>query len=53
MIDQVAHVATILLLAPLLHTGWTAPVTAWIALAAGAILATRAGGFAIGLLMQP
>ena len=53
MIDQIAHAATILLVANVIQTGWTAPVTAWMALTAGAILATRAGGFAIGLLMQP
>ncbi len=53
MIDQGAHAATILLLAPLIQTGWSATTTAWMALTAGAILATRAGGFAIGLLMQP
>lgn len=53
MFDQGAHAATLLLAAPLIQTGWTAGTTAIMALTAGAILATRAGGFAIGLLMQP
>lgn len=53
MIDQAAHGATILLIAPLVQTNWPPALTAVMALAAGAVLATRAGGFAIGLLMQP
>ena len=53
VIDQAAHGVTILLAAPLVQTGWSPALTAVMALAAGAILATRAGGFAIGLLMQP
>ncbi len=60
--DQGAHIATLILLAvwrPDLWAGgfWTGLGADWLpalmALIAGAILATRAGGFAIGLLMQP
>lgn len=58
--DQMAHGATIAALAvyhpDLWATGlWTSLPQApgLMALAAGAILATRAGGFAIGLLMEP
>lgn len=52
-IDQAAHAATILLAASLIPTNWPPATTAVMALAAGAILATRAGGFAVGLLMEP
>jgi hypothetical protein len=58
--DQSAHLVTIGILAFLVPTlfaeGLWADLTALpalMALAAGAILTTRAGGFAIGLLMQP
>lgn len=60
--DQTVHFGTILLLAALspgLWAGglWSGLGADWLpglmALAAGAILATRAGGFAVGLLMQP
>lgn len=60
MADQAAHLATIFALArfapDLWSTGiWSACPTlpAMMTLAAGAILATRAGGFAIGFLMEP
>ena len=51
--DQAAHAATLVAAAPLIATGWPDPAPAVMALTAGAILTTRAGGFAIGLLMQP
>lgn len=58
--DQAVHLATLIAIAatvPLLWAGglWSAqPVLAAVfALLAGAILAVRAGGFAIGQLMQP
>lgn len=60
LIDQVAHLATLVALAwwlpDLMAQGFwqvwpLAP--SLMALAAGAILATRAGGFAVGLLMDP
>jgi hypothetical protein len=60
--DQAVHLATVFLLASLrpgLWSGglWSGLGADWLpglmALAAGAILATRAGGFAVGLLMQP
>lgn len=58
--DQGAHLAALAALAlwqPGLFAGglWSdvAPLPGLMALAAGAILATRAGGFAIGLLMEP
>ena len=53
MADQAAHAATIFAAAALIPTQWLAPAPAIMALTAGAILTTRAGGFAIGLLMQP
>ncbi|WP_133486373.1 DUF3307 domain-containing protein [Aliiroseovarius marinus] len=54
--DQAAHLVTIIAVAAYAPTLWdTWPDTALplLAVAAGAIVATRAGGFAIGLLMQP
>lgn len=51
--DQAAHGATLLLLAPLIPMAWPDPAPALMALAAGGLLATRAGGFAVGLLMEP
>lgn len=53
IIDQTAHAATILLAAAMIQTNWPPTTTALMALTAGAVTATRAGGFAIGLLMQP
>ncbi len=56
LVDQAAHLATLLALAPLLPPGLWQPyptVAPLMALAAGAILSTRAGGFAVGLLMEP
>ena len=60
LVDQAAHMATLLALAlwqpGLLASGaWQGlPLAPSVmALAAGAILATRAGGFAVGLLMEP
>jgi Protein of unknown function (DUF3307) len=60
LIDQAAHLATIATLAVwrpgIWASGFLADLTALPAimlLAAGAILATRAGGFAVGLLMDP
>ncbi len=60
LIDQAAHLALIATLAALWPGLWAAgawaalPALPWImALLAGLILATRAGGFAIGLLMRP
>ena len=53
MADQAAHAATIFAAATLIPTAWPAPVPAIMALTAGAILATRAGGYAVGLLVQP
>ncbi len=60
LIDQAAHLATLLALALWqpglaaqgLWSGWPLAPSV-MALAAGAILATRAGGFAVGLLMEP
>lgn len=58
--DQGAHLATLILAAAWAPTAWG--VGAWsalpqlptiMAIAAGAILSVRAGGFAVGLLMQP
>jgi hypothetical protein len=51
--DQAAHAVTILIAAPLIQTQWPDGVAPIMALTAGAILATRAGGFAVGLLMDP
>lgn len=58
--DQGAHLATLVLTAALLPDLWAeglwspiAPLPALMAYAAGAIAATRAGGYAIGLLMAP
>lgn len=58
--DQGAHLATLVAAAALWPGAWqtglwaAAPqVPAVMAIAAGAILATRAGGFAVGMLMQP
>ena len=51
--DQAAHAVTLLAAAPLITIGWPDAATPIMALAAGLILATRAGGFAVGLLMQP
>ena len=51
--DQAAHAATLVAAATLIPTLWPDPAPAVMALTAGAILTTRAGGFAIGLLMQP
>ncbi len=60
LLDQAAHGATLIALTALtpdlFATGlWQAwPITASLmALGAGAMLATRAGGFAVGLLMDP
>lgn len=58
--DQAAHLATLALIAALfpglwaagLWAGW-ASLPALMALTAGALAATRAGGFAVGLLMAP
>ncbi|WP_424940284.1 DUF3307 domain-containing protein [Aliiroseovarius sp. S253] len=54
--DQAAHLLTIVAVAvyaPTLWDTWPDATLPLMALAAGAILATRAGGFAIGLLMLP
>lgn len=58
--DQGAHLAAIAALAALRPDLWaggawagTLPLPLLMALAAGAILATRAGGFAVGYLMRP
>ncbi|RGP37872.1 DUF3307 domain-containing protein [Pseudotabrizicola alkalilacus] len=60
--DQAAHLLTLLMVAMLVPELWTqgfwAPHTPlWLPAAltviAGAVLATRAGGFALGLLMRP
>ncbi|MGL4281216.1 MAG: DUF3307 domain-containing protein [Albidovulum sp.] len=60
--DQAVHIGTILILASLRPGLWDGGLWAgrgaeWLpglmALIAGAILATRAGGFAVGLLMRP
>ena len=55
LLDQAAHLASLLLIAPLLPAGvWQYPTAApLMALTAGMILSTRAGGFAVGLLMAP
>lgn len=54
LLDQAAHLATLFAMAPLLPPiPWPDPVAALMALAAGMILVTRAGGFAVGLLMEP
>jgi hypothetical protein len=60
LLDQAAHAATLLATAALFPGlfpsglwGQAANLPALYALAAGAILAIRAGGFAIGLLMAP
>ncbi len=60
LLDQAAHIASLAALAALQpdlwSTGFWADVT-WLsgvmAAVAGLILATRAGGFAVGMLMQP
>ncbi|WP_103333689.1 DUF3307 domain-containing protein [Pseudotabrizicola formosa] len=60
--DQTAHFATLLLMAGLwpglwMQGAWAAHAPLWLPAAAtviaGAVLATRAGGFALGLLMRP
>lgn len=53
LIDQTAHLASLFAFAPLLPLAWPDPAAALMALTAGMILATRAGGFAVGLLMEP
>ncbi|MBA3909249.1 MAG: DUF3307 domain-containing protein [Rhodobacter sp.] len=60
LIDQAAHLAAIAALAMSRPMIWDhgrladiAALPALMLLAAGAILATRAGGFAVGLLMEP
>ena len=60
LVDQTAHaaslLATALIFPDLWATGYWAPypvLAALMALSAGLILATRAGGFAVGLLMAP
>ena len=51
--DQGAHAATIIAAAALIPMHWPDPAAAIMALIAGAVLATRAGGYAVGLLMEP
>lgn len=52
--DQAAHLAMLVALAAVCPLpGWGAPWAPLMALAAGAVLATRGGGFMIGLLMEP
>ncbi len=58
--DQLAHLASLLALAFWMPGLWTAglwsgcaPLPALMALGAGLILTTRAGGFAVGILMEP
>lgn len=56
LIDQAAHLATLAACALLLPAGIWQPFPALaplMALTAGLILSTRAGGFAVGLLMEP
>lgn len=54
LLDQAAHLASLFALAPFLPANpWPDPAPALMALTAGMILATRAGGFAVGLLMEP
>ncbi len=54
LIDQIAHLATLVVFAPLLPLSpYPDPTAAAMALTAGTILATRAGSFAVGLLMEP
>ncbi len=60
MLDQTAHLATLLATASLFPQLWASGVWSGLpqsvplmALLAGAIVATRAGGFAVGLLMAP
>ncbi|SMR72917.1 Protein of unknown function [Aliiroseovarius halocynthiae] len=54
--DQAAHLLSLLALAayaPTLWGAWPDVALPLMALTTGAIIATRAGGFAVGLLMQP
>jgi hypothetical protein len=60
VIDQLAHLATLVVVAMLVPDLWQAGIWAdlsWLpglmVMASGLILTTRAGGFAIGLLMRP
>lgn len=56
LVDQTAHLATLILAAPLIPPGLYAAVPTaapLMVLVAGLILAIRAGGFAVGLLMEP
>ena len=56
LVDQTAHVASLAIIAPLIPPGLYVPyptAAPLMALVAGLILATRAGGFAVGLLMEP
>lgn len=60
LLDQSAHLASIAALALWMPDLWAnglwadqTPLPALMLLAAGAITATRAGGFAVGLLMEP
>ena len=62
VVDQAAHLVTLVLVATLNPQLWAQGLWAvhaplWLpaaaAVIAGAVLATRAGGFALGLLMQP
>ncbi len=51
--DQTAHAATLIAAAALIPMAWPATAAALMTLIAGAVLATRAGGYAVGLLMEP
>ena len=60
LVDQAAHLASLIAIAALQPTLWAQGLWAqytWLpaamVLAAGLILATKAGGYAVGLLMQP
>ena len=60
LIDQAVHIASLITLAALAPTLWSgglwapfAQAPAVMALATGLIAATRAGGFAVGFLMEP
>ena len=62
LLDQIAHLATLFVLAGLVPQLWSlglwAPIVpVWVpaaaALLAGGVLATRAGGYALALLMRP
>ena len=56
LVDQTAHLVTLAAVTPLIPQGLWQPypgLAPLMALTAGLVISTRAGGFAVGLLMEP